>query len=85
MKIGTRVDFHYTHPITRDRIIGSGVIVGDSVIIGTDYGYTVKRDSDGEPVEVRCTSCTPQYIPASAFAEREQPYRVLPVQAGPLS
>lgn len=56
--IGKRVDFRYTHPITYDRVLGSGVIVGDSVIIGTDYGYTVKRDSDGELIEVRCTSCT---------------------------
>ena len=62
--IGRRVDFRYTHPITYDRILGSGVIVGDSVIIGTDYGYTVKRDSDGELIEVRCTSCSfPQPAP----------------------
>lgn len=56
--IGRRVDFHYIHPITYERILGSGVIVGDSIIIGTDFGYTVKRDSDGELVEVRCTSCS---------------------------
>ena len=63
MNIGTRVDFRYTHPITYDRILGSGVIVGDSIIIGTQFGYLVKRDSDGELIEVRCTSCTAKDIP----------------------
>ena len=58
MTIGTHVDFHYTNPITYERILGSGVIVGDSEIIGTDYGYTIKRDGDGQIVHVRCTSCS---------------------------
>ena len=58
LTIGSRVDFHYTHPITYERVLGSGVIVGDSIVIGTDYGYTIRRDGDGELVDVRCFNCT---------------------------
>lgn len=59
MKIGTRVYFNFTCPFKYERILGSGEIVGDSIIIGTDYGYTVKRDIDGALLDVRCFNCTP--------------------------
>ena len=47
---GTRVRYHYH--INAERIDGTGVILNDNPIIGTDYGYAVKRDSDGEVVYV---------------------------------
>jgi hypothetical protein len=51
-QIGDVVDYRYVHPITYERVLGSGTIVGDSVIIGTDYGWSIRRD-DGQVVEVR--------------------------------
>lgn len=47
---GTQVRYHYH--LNGVRIDGTGVILNDNPIIGTDYGYAVKRDSDGEVVYV---------------------------------
>jgi hypothetical protein len=51
---GTRVIYAYIsgyQPIVRHS--GTGVVIRNDVLIGTDDGYAVKHDSDGEVAYVR--------------------------------
>jgi hypothetical protein len=52
--IGTPVTYAYISsydPITRHS--GTGVVVGNESMVGTDYAYAVKQDKDGEVAHIR--------------------------------